>query len=284
MKIGLYQRLLFALLVLVACEARAVPLVYSQESDREPFSFYIKQLVEAALASQALDYQLRPSHEILSQRRALTELRAGRSLDLYWTMTSQSREQHLRVIRVPLLKGMLGQRLLVTRRADSRFNSVESKRQLQQYSFGQGHDWPDADILEAGGLNVVRSSNYVGIMEMLARYRFDAFPLAMNEVWQEIDKRPHLSVEVNDRVLLSYAAPVFLFVHPSQQQLAQQLETGLQLLIDSGELDRLFKQHFGAYTQRARLEQKTPFRFDNPTMSVETRRAMKRYASILLVQ
>ncbi|MEH6648757.1 MAG: hypothetical protein V7707_01885 [Motiliproteus sp.] len=278
-----FHSLLWLLLLTLSGNVLAQPLTYSRESDREPFSDYVKELVTSALRVQGLNGQLRPSEELFSQQRALTELRLGRNLDLYWTMTSQQREQGLQVLRIPLLKGMLGQRLLVIRKGDQRFDRIETESQLQGFSFGQGHDWPDADILESGGLTVVRSSNYIGIMEMLARQRFDAFPLAINEIWQELDKRPYLDVEVCDGVLLSYLAPVFIFLHPSQQQLGRQLEAGLIILIDSGEFDRIFDRHFGAYTRQAKLADKSVFRFDNPSMSSETQRAMRRYAPLLLL-
>lgn len=283
MSLSRFHSLLCLLLLTLSCNALALQLTYSRESDREPFCNYVKELVTRALKIQGLDYPLQPSEQLFSQQRALTELRLDRNLNLYWTMTSQQREQGLQVLRIPLLKGMLGQRLLVIRKGDQRFAQIETESQLQRFSFGQGHDWPDSDILESGGLKVVRSSNYIGIMEMLERQRFDAFPLAINEIWQEVDKRPHLDVEVSEQVLLSYLAPVFIFLHPSQQRLGTQLQTGLLQLIENGEFDRIFDRHFGVYTHRAKLADKKVYRFENPSMSTETQRSMQHYAPLLLL-
>ena len=273
---------LFLMWLVWALPVQAATLTYSQESDREPWGAYLKELLQAVLASEQLDHQLVPNDIFLSQQRALTELREGRTLDIYWTMTSAEREQDLLVVRIPLLKGMLGQRLLIVRGEDRRFDQLEQFDQLQQFRYGQGHDWPDADILESGGLPVVRSSNYAGLMEMLSRFRFDAFPLGMNEVWQEIDKRPHLDVKVAPQVLLSYSAPVFLFLNPANHRLKKQLERGLLTLINDGRMDQIFAKHYGQLQQRAGLQQRISFHFNNPNMSPQTRQAMRAFRGMLL--
>lgn len=278
------QGLAFVVLLLfLPLEAGAVELVYNSESDREPFAAYTKELIALAFASQGSVYQLTPSARKVPQKRALVEMRAGRGIDIYWTMTSADRERGLRVIRIPILKGMLGNRLMVVRVSDERFDAVNSLEQLSAYQLGQGHDWPDADILEQNGLSVFRSPNYADLMELMVKGRFDAFPLGVNEIWQEVSSRRHLPVKIHKKILLSYSAPVFIFFPQNAGSVADTLELGLEYLIQSGELDRLFYKHFGSYLEQASIDKKRTFRLINQGLSYSTLDALKKYQEFMLV-
>lgn len=55
---------------------------------------------------------------------------------------------------------------------------------LQPHLAGQGHDWPDTDILPASGLKVRSVSNSDCLFEMQAAVRIDYFSRAINEIWR----------------------------------------------------------------------------------------------------
>lgn len=155
---------------------------------------------------------------------------------------------------------------------------------IQKFSYGQGHDWPDADILESAGLEVVRTSNYKNLMQMLDKGRFDAFPLGMNEIWEEVEKRPQLNVTVDTKMVLSYKAPVFLFVNPSDTGLKEKLKGGLDQMIKNGTLDQIFNRYYKDPIERTNLTQRLIFKLDNHFMSSETQAALDSYSSMLLVK
>lgn len=108
-------------------------------------------------------------------------------------MTSPAREQGVIVIRIPLLKGLLGQRLLAIR-ADSasRYGQVRTLDDLRRdFTLGQCHDWPDTGIQKAAGLNTVTAPpSYDTLYPMLQARRFDAIPLGINEIDDEIRQHP----------------------------------------------------------------------------------------------
>lgn len=261
-------------------------LTYSRLSDTEPWTSYVKELVIEALSTQVPNQTitLTPSRQSMVQHRTLNLLRYEKLIDIFWTMTSQEREIDLYVLRIPLLKGMLGQRLLVIRKKDrERFIEITTFKHATQMTYGQGHDWPDADILEHAGFNVHRNPEYGKLMKMLDVGRFDAYPLSMIEIWEEVDKRPQLNVMVDTHILLSYNAPVFIFLNPSRTGLQHILEKGFSRILENGTFDRIFNRHYQDIIQKAELKKRIVFKMDNPYMSPETKSAMKKYASLLLI-
>lgn len=74
-------------------------------------------------------------------------------IDVLWSMTTQEREAQLLPIRIPIDKGLLGWRipLLRANRANL-LAGATTLAGLHLWSAGQGHDWPDAEILKSNGL------------------------------------------------------------------------------------------------------------------------------------
>jgi len=278
---------LIIFLMLLVFPSHAVELVYSRMSDTETFTPYIKELIAEALKTQPLKDipKLMPSVDDMVQKRALTSLRAGTDLDIFWTMTSREREHGLYVLRIPLLKGMLGQRLLIIREGDfARFSAIKSFGGLKKLSYGQGHDWPDADILEAAGLTIFRSPAYSTIMNMLDAGRFDAYPIGMNEVKGELDKRPSLNLIGEQSIVLSYLAPVFIFINLENMDLQASLKSGFDNIIRDGSFDKIFNSHYQGLVAKTKINQRKVFKLNNPGMSDTTREAMKNYSSMLIVR
>ncbi|WDP91534.1 MAG: ABC transporter substrate-binding protein [Desulfobacter sp.] len=282
------RHLLIAALVMGSISTAAgKTLHYNSLSEAEPWTPYIKEVIAQALKAgdPSTTYRLEPCKKKMVQARALETLRKGRELDIYWTMTSKTREQGLGVIRIPLLKGMLGQRLVVIRKADKeKFHAIATMADAKAFSYGQGHDWPDADILESAGFKVARSAQYKKLMQMLDKNRFDAFPLGMNEIWAEVEKRPQLNVMVDTKIVLSYKAPVFLFLKHSDTELQNTLRRGLDLIIKNKTLDGLFNRYYKDPILRTDLSRRLIFKLDNPFMSSETKAALDMYSDMLLVK
>ncbi|MFC7653170.1 hypothetical protein ACFQT4_13425 [Pseudoduganella danionis] len=182
----------------VHVRAQAEDIYIPRSNDREPWAPYIVELLQAALAKSPATTpdRLHWLETHMTQDRAFTQLRNNQKLDVYWSMTSQTREQGVIVIRIPLLKGLLGQRLLAIRpETASRFAQVRTLDDLRRdFRLGQGHDWPDTTIQQAAGLKTVTSSSYDTLYPMLQARRFDAIPLGINEIDDEL--RKHSDVDL----------------------------------------------------------------------------------------
>ena len=207
-----------------------------------------------------------------SQARAFQAV-TDHQIDVFWAGTNPDRELPVAPVRVPLYGGLLGVRVPVIRRADkARFDAIENDRQLQAMLACQGDHWPDSDILEANHYRVQRVTLFEVMYNMLQSGRCDYFPRGLNEVYAEVGNVQRHDLMAYDRLLLSYPFPMYFFVAQDNPQLLKRLETGMNQLVDSGELWRFMQQH---ETTRQifpldRLRDSTIFHLTNPLLPDKT--------------
>jgi len=223
-----------------------VILYLKSEGTQDRRSEYFVQLLKMALekTETELNKVKLESTIKMQQGRAVQQLLMGKNIDIIWTVTSISREEKLLPIRIPLLKGLLGHRVLIIRKEDkNKFSSVTNLNDLKQFTAGQGHDWPDTEILRANQLDVTTASNYEGLFAMLEARRFDYFPRGVNEAWQELEVQKKSNLIVDDHILLYYPSPIYFFVNNNNHMLASRIEKGLILSIEDGSFDLLFDSY-----------------------------------------
>lgn len=275
---------IYLAIFLSATHSGAKEIIVSKASMNEPFAKYVVEVIELiSQKSEGAPLVIKNSETDMSQDRALQILREGDGLDLFWTMTSKDREKDLRVIRIPLLKGMLGNRIFIINKDDQKkFDGIKNFDDLKKMKFGQGHDWPDTFIFESAGLIVDKSPSYQGLFPKLASGRFDAFPRGLNEPWSEIEKNAALNLTVEKKIAVAYLAPLFFFVNPKNKALGDRVESGLKNAIADGSFEKLFAKHWGADIKRANMKKRKIFKIDNPFLSDETRKEMAAHPSYLL--
>jgi hypothetical protein len=106
-------------------------------------------------------FTLRPSKVHTQQGRSLRQLVADKEMDVVWALTNQEREKTLLPVRIPIDRGLIGWRLLLIKATnEALFNNITSAEQLSKLVAGQGHDWPDVEVLRANHLTVSTSSTY----------------------------------------------------------------------------------------------------------------------------
>lgn len=281
---ALSRRSLLALGVLgpVAAGAEPVTLRYARFSAAadDPRIHFPLALLRAALALHGLELDAQPSDQVMERSRAIKELEAGK-IDFVWSSLGREIEQVLRPVRIPIYRGLIGQRIfLIHREREAEFARVRKLEDLAAFTAGQGTGWVDTQILQAAGLKVV-TNTYDALFRMLARGGIDYFPRGANEAPAELAARatqfPELMVE--PRLVLSYRSDNVFFVRRENELLARQIETGLQALHASGAYQRLFETH--PYVQKvlteARLDKRLRLEIPNPMLSDEDRLIPERY-------
>ncbi|WP_432454941.1 hypothetical protein ACRRS0_05640 [Agarivorans sp. QJM3NY_29] len=243
------------------------------EAERDHRGDYFVDVLQLALANTQTSHGpfiVRSSPTKMFQERSIQQLKANKTVDVIWTMSSREREAELLPIRIPLLKGLLGQRLLMIRREDlARFEKIDNLSQLASLLAGQGHGWPDSQILAYNKLPVVEGATYQGLFGMLARRRFDYFPRGVSEIDSELQTYSEFNFVVEPRLLLSYRAPIYFFVNSGNRQLAERIEQGLLLAIDNGDFERLFTS-YGYDKFAERLNERRVLKLDNPFLHPKT--------------
>jgi len=268
--------LLLVFLPCLTCSSASAENAASSSPPRLVYASGNRQPYALTLLTRALHVAGHP-HELVEhtapyeQGQSLKVLANDRGIDISWSMTSIAREEMLLPIRIPIFKGLIGWRLpLVNVENSSRFSSVQSLQELQQYTAGQVHDWPDVEILEWNGVEVFKSGTYDGLFKMLAMGRIDYFPRSVIEIWGELDQKPDLGLLVDPYVALHYPTAFYYFVSRSRPDLKALISKGLKILQETGEFDQLFLHYHKDVIERAQLHRRQVISMVNPGLPEKT--------------
>lgn len=249
--------LIASLVWLVALNTVASPVelrIPKPRSDLDTAHNYYTDLLRKALIKAAGERPvpvLLPIME-MEQDRAVKELVRGRTIDIFWMGPDQRRNTQLRVIPIPLERGLMGYRqFIVHRQRAAEFDQVRSLADLQKFSACQGTHWPDTDILRAAQLAVKTSTGYESLFKQVAAGRCDYFPRGFHEIRIEMTKRAAEFPELiaYEPLILHYPFAVYFYVRQDNELLADWVQQGLEKMIDDGELLVHMQQH--QHTRRA---------------------------------
>jgi len=260
---------LAALVAGAAAQGTTERVIYPQHDVGREWSWrYLHALLNLATVRSAGSYDFVESPEGMTQARVIRELAGctGR-LDLAWTMTSIERESQMLPVRIPVDRGLIGYRIALVRREHAdRWAELRGLDDLRRYTAGQGHDWPDTEILRSNKLPVQGATRYELLFDMLRRGRIDYFPRAVFEIDDEVNGPLGQDLVIDPYLLIRYPAASYLFVRPDRPQLAADLTRGLEAAVADGSFQRLFQRHFGDLIARHRLAQRTVVTLSNPVL------------------
>jgi len=128
----------------------------------------------------------------------------------------------------------------------ARLQGARSVRDLQGYTFGQGHGWTDSRILGNAGLHV-EEGDFGNLVHMLQGRRFDLVPLSSDEAHGVLDRQRAMApdVDIDTEVGLLYPSPRVFYVTRGNAQLHAALTQGLKAAQADGSLSALLKHTSG---------------------------------------
>lgn len=258
------------LLVLLAApvQAKVWQIRYARVSGLEdPHWPYMQSLLLMACEKQRQKCELRPADN-MNQGRAMIELRQKqRDVDLFWGMTSKSRETLVMPVRIPLFKGLIGWRVaLIQAKNPQLLAKVRTAKDLAVFRAGQVGDWPDTPILESASLPVVVANEYSNLFPMLKNARFDYFPRSVIEVLQEAQMPQAAGLMIDPHIVIHYPAAFYFFVSPHMKDLEAMLEKGLEAGIKDGSFEALFQKYNGEHLRQLKMSQREIIEIDNPLL------------------
>lgn len=219
---------------------------------------YPLALLEMALEASAPaygPYRIERASFLASQQRLRNLVEEGEHLDITFGMSRPEIESRMRVVPFPLMKGLLGYRVMLTRPdLQSQLEDVNSLADLSRFVAVQGDQWTDTQILQANGLPVETSSDYPGMFRMLKAGRVDYFPRSIAEVWAELEEPLAKGLTLNQKVVLRYPGPFYFFVSRNNPELAERLHAGLMTLHRSGQFEAFFRSRMETRNALAFLE------------------------------
>lgn len=269
------------MILLSAFPITEVNIVLPKSSNDTRESYYV-DLLKLSLDKTKIkfgDYKLNIKKEDISRQRLATYLAEGNSfVDVIWTGTNIEREKSMLPVRIPLLKGLKGMRLLIINKHNQNlFSNIDNVEDLKKLVAIQGVDWPDTAILKANGFKVDTSPNYEGMFKLIDTGRADYFPRAINEPYDEINLHKNLSLMVESKIVLYYFLPNFFFVNVKKSALRDRIEEGLKIAISDGSFDNLFYNHPSNIALKTiNFSKMKIFKLENPFLSEETKKLMNR--------
>ncbi|MDB1125915.1 type 2 periplasmic-binding domain-containing protein [Vibrio algarum] len=176
-------------------------------------------------------------------------------------------------INKPITKGLLGYRILITRKNFSSIisHTLESTKQtISTLKAGIPATWADADLFRHNGFQVFEKGSFEEIFHYLSNGECDYVSLGANEVETVFEsithKFPNLIIEPD--LVLYYPFPLVFYVHPEKPELAKQIELGLTYLINNGGLDEIFDRYFGECLDKLNLNNRDMVLLSNPILPI----------------
>ncbi|WP_369433846.1 diguanylate cyclase [Psychromonas sp. MME1] len=237
-----YLELIFAVLALsvslcsYACKPIITPTFANISKD-----ILIRDLLVLSLSKviEAENICVKPYIENLSDARKSKHVMQG-LIDVTWASASAVEEDNLQAIRIPIFRGLQGLRIFIIRENEQTlFDAITTLDHLRQYQAGQGTFWGDTKVLKGANIPVITTPISENLLSMLAKKRFDYFPLAIHEPWVALSAHPELPLVVENSIILSYPSAFYFYVSKDNQTLASNILNGMKIAIADGSYDQL---------------------------------------------
>lgn len=248
---------------------------------------YERNILKAALEASTQahgDYTLSEDKSALSSDEESAVFR-DTNTDLFVTVAGNPKLKHEEKIIVthPLMKGLLGYRLIIVRHHDlEKFAAIRKQGALKKLSVGIPEGWADADLFRHNGFSVVEGGSFDEIFDLLAAKKFDYVSLGANEIEDVFKNRAEDSgmFNIEPTILLYYPFALVFYIDPEKPELAERLRDGLEAIERNGHAQRLFERATGNLIERLELRSRKVFRLENPMLPPQ----MREYRSTLLNQ
>jgi len=235
---------------------------------------YYIALLSRALSHSHKAYKVQLTVRDIGSTRQLKMLDEG-SLDIVWNAYSEALNDHFTPIRVPLDKGLIGWRIFLINREDQPFfPAATTLDELKKIPVGQVYYWHDTDILKYNGFNTQGTPSYEGTFKMLRLERIRYFPRSIYEIWDEAKSHQELQLSIEKNLLLQYPVAYCFYVNKNNNILAEDITSGLEIMIKNGEFDALFEQYNRQYIDKADLAHRKIFVLDNPYLPADMKQKL----------
>ena len=201
-------------------------------------------------------------------------------INVVWMGTARKFEEQLWPIRIPLLRGLVGYKVLLIRKdMQPQFDQIKTVQDLASLKALVGLGWVDTDIFTRHKLPYV-TGEYSSLMPMLTTRRGDYYPRSIFEFNQELDPEHYPAIELESNLLLHYPLAIYFFVAPGNQALHDALQKGLEIAMADSSYNQLLASHpvTRDVFQTLHLRKRRLLTLENPFLTDETRAVLAKYA------
>lgn len=251
---SIHRRSLLGLLAascLPVVHATGTPVFVVQS---EPSLKHCIALLHAALRSAGFMAILENAPNT-SEERNLHETTSGRIhislLPPTPTRLSMVKDGRLRMIPVPLERGLLGWRTsFVLQTQHDKTARIKSLSDLRTLIIGQGSGWLDAQIYRQAGISTreVQAWRDGEFADQMRSGVIDLFPMGLEEsisYFLAHFRQYHPQIALDKYLLLRYPWYRFVWVsaHPSADALYQALQAGFDTICSDGQFESIWNEH-----------------------------------------
>lgn len=197
------------------------------------------------------------------------------------------REGKLRMIPVPLERGLLGWRsAFILQGQEERLARVRNLDDLRTLTIGQGTGWWDAEIYRSAGITTreVQAWRNGEFVEQMQAGVIDLFPIGLEEALSYF--LPHFrqrypQIALDKTLLLRYPWYRFVWVspHPNSDELYEALQKGFDIICSNGQFEATWNQARQLPAENSWLG-RTVIELENPFYSSDI--VPRRYKHLLL--
>ena len=270
--ISVFMALAFNITVYALDEIKLLPGFLPTDQRYHYPDLVLTEALEATIESDG-PFKISYASEAMVRKRALFSIIDGHAVNVHIAATQHDWEKKTIPIRIPILKGLLGYRLLLVHKKDlEKIKTIHDIEGFKKLKVGSGSHWTTTLVLKKAGFNVVEGSHYEGLFGMLNLHRFNYFPRGVNEIFHEFEsmKEKYPNINIEPTKVLYFPTPSYFFVSPKYPKLAERIRRGLEIIIRNGVLDRLFVENYGEAIIRARFNDREIFKIENPFLAPET--------------
>lgn len=248
-----------------------------------PLTDYLLNTVNLAL--DASEYKYGPVEVVFAQQgteeeRQLRNLIVGIN-DVAFGVCTTERVKKYREIPIPLIGGLLGYRVAVVSKGSNALAKTDTLTDIKQMVAAQFQSWVDYDILQHHGFKLLatdRSSGYRAVAANIADY----YPRSALEVDSELALFGDIGeFEIDKRFAIHYPLYYVLYVNKSNDELANRLIDGLNVMVKTGEFTDILKQQAFYDMSEKYLVNKEIIELSNPTHTDSCQNIEVNYQSII---
>lgn len=251
-----------------ALAASAAPLELRIAVVSDGRADYFTRLLEESLKLIKQPYHIEYVKD-LPARRMWSKLGQG-DINIFYGMQSKEKDNdpNLVPVRNALTNGLIGQRVLLIRPADtSTFAKVHSVGGLKRTGLiaGFGAGWGDTKIWKAAGLPLYEhaaSWNTIYAMVAAKNRNVDYLPRGVIEVMEEARQHPELAVE--QHLLMEYRADFAYYLNASAASYRPIIERALKEAEATGLKARLIDEAYGADIKALNLNRRLRIHLQEP--------------------
>lgn len=243
----------------------------------------LDNVIYFALLKLALEKSQRPFEikitEVPTSTPAIRMITNPELINVVWMGTARKFEEQLWPVRIPLLRGLVGYKVLLIRKdMQPQFDRIKTAQDLASLKALVGLSWVDTDIFTHHKLPYV-TGEYSSLMPMLTSERGDYYPRSIFEFNQELDPEKYPAITLESSLLLHYPLAIYFFVAPGNQALHEALQEGLERALADSSYNQLLASHpvTRDVFQTLQLRNRRLLTLEHPFLTDETRAVLAKY-------